>query len=92
MGAWRLEVAPGAPRANDRFLHVLTATDTSATRPQVRKIATEACDGVEIVLPDGRRAEVKFNRTGAVGGTITINGAARAFTTAIQPQSGIIIK
>ena len=63
-----------------------------ATRPQVRKIATEACDGVEIVLPDGRRAEVKFNRTGAVGGTITINGAARAFTTAIQPQSGIIIK
>ena len=47
---------------------------------------------MEIVLPDGRRAEVKFNRTGAVGGTIAINGAARAFATAIQPQSGIIIK
>ena len=91
-GAWRLEVAPGAPRANDRFLHVLTATDSTATRPQVQRIATEAHDGVEIVLPDGRRAEVKFNRTGAVGGTIAINGAARAFATAIQPQSGIIIK
>ena len=91
-GAWRLEVAPGAPRANDRFLHVLTATDTSATRPQVRKIATEACDGVEIVLPDGRRATVKFNRTGAVGGTISIAGAERTFTSTVQPQSGILLK
>ena len=88
-GAWRLEVAPGAPRAQDRFLHVLTATDTAAARPQARKIATDACDGVALTLPDGRRVEVKFNRTGAVGGTIAVNGTPRPLTTTVQPQSGV---
>ena len=91
-GAWRLEVAPGAPRANDRFLHVLTATDTSAARPQVQSLVTDACDGVTLTLPDGRRVELQFNRTGAVGGTIAVNGTPRPLATTVQPQAGVGIQ
>ena len=94
MGAWRLEVAPGAARANDRFLHVLTAGTTGIlpVAPATHRLQTADHDGVALTLPDGRRAEVNFNRTGAVGGTITIAGATRTFTSTIQPQSGILLK
>ena len=89
MGAWRLEVAPGAPRANDRFLHVLTATDTSAARPKVERIKTDACDGVTIAI-GATKATVLFNRTGTVGGSFTIgNGSAHTFATSVQPQAGL---
>ena len=100
-GAWRLEVAPGAPRANDRFLHVLTtgATGVSpvAVAPTSQPVRTQPLqtadrDGVALTLPDGRRVEVKFNRTGAVGGTISIAGAERTFSSTVQPQSGILLK
>ena len=91
-GAWRLEVAPGAPRAQDRFLHVLTATDTSAARPQVQGLVTDARDGVALTLPDGRRVELQFNRTGAVGGTIAVNGTPRPLATTVQPQAGVGIQ
>jgi heparin/heparan-sulfate lyase len=89
MGAWRLEVAPGAPRSNDRFLHVLTATDTSATRPQVERIKTDACDGVTIAV-GATKATVLFNRTGAVGGMFAFgNGSERPLATTVQPQAGL---
>ena len=70
----------------------MTATDTSAARPQVQSLVTDACDGVALTLPDGRRVELQFNRTGTVGGTITIAGAERALATTVQPQSGILLK
>ena len=89
MGAWRLEVAPGAPRANDRFLHVLTATDTTATCPQVERIKTDTCDGVTVAV-GATKATVLFNRTGTVGGTIACGeGSARPLATTVQPQSGL---
>ena len=109
MGAWRLEVAPGAPRANDRFLHVLTTGTTGVSpvatgttgilpvAPTPQPVSTHPLhsadrDGVALTLPDGRRVELQFNRSGAVGGTISIAGAERTFSTTVQPQSGIILK
>ena len=75
-GAWRLEVAPGSPRAQDRFLHVLTAADTSATAPKIEKVVTDGKDGVTVKVPNVIRGEWRgtltatflFNRTGEVGG------------------------
>ena len=100
-GAWRLEVVPGTPRANDRFLHVLTTGTTGvspvAVAPTTQPVSTHPLhsadrDGVALTLPDGRRVELQFNRSGAVGGTISIAGAERTFSTTVQPQSGIILK
>ena len=77
-GAWRLEVAPGMPRAQDRFLHVLTAADTSATAPIIEKIVADGRDGVTVKVPNVVRgkwrgtlkATFSFNRTGPVGGWV----------------------
>ena len=94
-GAWRLEVSPDAPHANDRFLHVLTATDTSAaTAPKTRRISDGSRDGVVIEVPkkDGGVTEVTilFNREGHVGGEIAFGkDSPRPFSTVVQPQSGI---
>ena len=93
-GAWRLEVSPGAARENDRFLHVLTATDTATQKPpKVRKVSENGRDGVVVELPmvGGGTTEVTilFNREGPVGGTIAFgNDAPRSFATTVQPQSG----
>ena len=97
-GAWRLEVSPSKPRASDRFLHVLTAADTSSQAPHTRKIARDGMDGVVVTLPapsgDTTEATVLFNREGPVGGMISIgkNAPLRSFTTAVQKQSGILLK
>ena len=68
---------------------MLTATDTSATRPLAQSIVTDSRDGVALTLPDGRRVELQFNRIGAVGGMIAINGSPRPLATTVQPQSGV---
>ncbi|MBQ9429938.1 MAG: heparinase II/III family protein [Kiritimatiellae bacterium] len=95
-GAWRLEVSPGAPRDADRFLHVITAADTSvSSAPQTRKVVKGGMDGVIVTLPasssDTVEVTVLFNREGPVGGMIAIgkNAPLRPFATTIQPQSGI---
>jgi len=97
-GAWRLEVAPGAPRPNDRFLHVLTAADTSvSSAPQTRKIVKDGIDGVIVTLPasSGGTVEVTvlFNREGPVGGMIAIGKDAplHPLTTSVQPQQGLYL-
>ena len=93
-GAWRLEVSPGAARENDRFLHVLTATDTATHKPpKVRKVSENGRDGVVVEVPKvgGGTTEVTilFNREGPVGGTIAFgNDAPRSFSTTVQAQSG----
>ena len=98
-GAWRLEVAPGAARAQDRFLHVLTAADTSTSAPSVEKIVTGGMDGVRVKIPrvrkDGRpdtvTATFLFNRTGEVGGTFDISTRrGGALATTVQPQRGLV--
>ena len=95
MGAWRLEVAPGAPRAGDRFLHVLTAADTSAENPPVtKKVSRGEMDGVTVAVPSpggaAKEVTILFNREGAVGGMIVFgNGAPRPFASTVQPQQGL---
>lgn len=93
-GAWRLEVAPGAPRADDRFLHVLMAADTASRAPRTEKIEMDGMDGVKVMFPlasgGESEARVLFNRTGAVVGTIAVNGGApHALATGVQRQSGL---
>ena len=74
-GEWRLETHPGAPRAEDRFLHVLTATGTNALAGVKTRLVREADrDGVTLFVPATRAGEsvtrevtVLFNRTGEVG-------------------------
>ena len=76
-GNWRLEVAPSAPNTDDRFLHVLTATDTSCEKPvAARLIRDDARDGVVLTVPGyknkGREGtltvRILFNRAGEIGG------------------------
>jgi len=94
-GAWRLEVSPGAARENDRFLHVLTASDTStATAPVTKKISRDGMDGVSIILTpaSGKPTEVTvlFKREGPVGGAIAFGSdCMRPFTSIVQLQSGL---
>ena len=80
-GDWRLEVAPPVPSADDRFLHVLTATDTSVGTPvAARRVSDADCDGVVLTVPDHVRGGVKgvleatfrFRRTGSVGGDVRL--------------------
>ena len=67
-GAWRLEVAPRERAAATRFLHVLTAADTTRARGvRTVRLRDGERDGVEVTLPDGRKALVWFNRAGKVG-------------------------
>jgi heparin/heparan-sulfate lyase len=93
-GAWRLEVSPGAARKSDRFLHVVTACDTTMENPpRVRRVQDGARDGVVVEVPKkgGGLSEVTvlFNRDGDVGGAIAFGKDSRPFTTVVQPQSGI---
>ena len=80
-GEWRAETHPGAPRADDRFLHVLTAADVKTRRGVATRLVEEADrDGVELVFPAmapgdkpvTRRITLLFNRTGKVGGEMRL--------------------
>jgi hypothetical protein len=59
-GAWRVEVSPATPAAEDVFLHVLTVMDASTTEgPTVRKLEGTGLVGVQVL----NRA-VLFSREG----------------------------
>ena len=96
-GAWRLEVAPGAPRTTDRFLHVLTAADTSVSAaPAAKRVSRDGMDGVVVALPsssgEAKEVTVLFNREGPVGGEISFGkDAPRPLATSVQPQQGLCL-
>ena len=78
-GKWRIEVSPVEPAKEDRFLHVLTAADTTCEKPvQAVRVEEDGRDGVVLTLPDGMLDGKKgrltvtclFNRIGAVGGVV----------------------
>lgn len=78
-GNWRLEVSPAAANLDDRFLHVLTATDISQDKPvTTRLIRDGTCDGVVLTIPgyknnglDGTlTVTILFNHTGELGGEV----------------------
>lgn len=92
LGRWRLEVTPSAPSTEDRFLNVLTATDTGVTAPpKARYVKEEGRDGVEIELPSGK-VTVMFDRTGTGGGTIRFgDGPVEKLREDVLPQSGVML-
>ena len=78
-GNWRLEVAPSAPAADDRFLHVLVASDQVAdggvtsryVKDGNRDVAfVEMADGTVDGVRGRVRVAVGFNRTGEIGAEI----------------------
>ena len=78
-GNWRLEVVPSAPAADDRFLHVLVASDQVADGGVTsRYVKDGARDVVFVEMPDGTvdgvrgrvRVAVGFNRAGEIGAEI----------------------
>lgn len=92
-GAWRLEVSPGAPRKSDRFLHVLTAADTSVKSPVKAELACdEEFDGVTLTVPGykyGRKsgtltATLRFRRDGEVGGNVRISFKSAGSSRAVE--------
>ena len=74
---WRLEVRPAAPATDDVFLHVI----------QVGELTTDAMMPVTLVEEgeragaafelNGRRCRLLFNRTGAVGGHVSVTGGGQ---------------
>ncbi len=85
---WRITVRPAVAGTNQPFLHVLyAATPDRAEGPPVRLVEEPGHVGAE-VQADGHSYRVLFGVAGPVGGTITIDGAARELTTGIQDQSG----
>jgi len=78
-GEWRAEMHPGTPRADDRFLHVLTAADVRTRQGVTTRLVEEANrDGVTLVFHEKTMKDrpvtiemtVLFNRTGKVGGEV----------------------
>ena len=89
-GNWRCEISPKAMARDDRFLHVITVGDRSLARPSASHLARRGdLDEATVALPDGRTATVAFRRTGAVGGTVTVNGVTRSLAETVQKQAGV---
>ena len=101
-GEWRAETHPGAPRAADRFLHVLTAADVRTPRGVQTRLVEEADrDGVTLVFP-GKELHGKpvtlettflFNRTGAVGGEVRFearDASGKICATKRQPLAEMV--
>ena len=64
-GEWRAETHPGAPRADDRFLHVLTAADVKTPHGIATRLVEEANrDGVTLVIPASREGRAAAQREG----------------------------
>ena len=105
-GEWRAETHPGAPRADDRFLHVLTAADVQTPRGVQTRLVEEADrDGVALIFPGEpmtREVVLLFNRTGKVGGEIRVvlkdahgrilSSKSRPLAETVTPQKGVLLK
>ena len=89
-GNWRMEVEPSAARKDDRFLHVLTAASVDAFKPVKAEYVSDAeRDGVKIITDD-HEIVFWFNRSGAIGGQVNIDGQSRPLSDNVQQQSGFI--
>jgi len=78
-GNWRIEVSPPTPAKQDRFLHVLTATDVSQEKPVTTVPVSDGTrDGVRLEIPggslDGKTGTLAvtclFNRDGDIGAEV----------------------
>jgi len=95
LGQWRVEVAPGAPRESDLFLHLIQVGDRDSLKTMVSSelLQEPGYSGVRFVSGN-RRWQVLFAESGAPSGRIKLeeNGKVvleRELSRAVQPQSGL---
>lgn len=96
MGRWRLEVRPGAARAEDVFLHLLQVGNHGLT---AMSAATVRQDGPQAVLTFATAAgqvTVALPTSGPVGGHLRLERAGavvvdRELTREVTPQAGLAI-
>ena len=72
MGRWRMEVSPGAARAEDVFLHLIQVGDQSLTAMTDAQLTTDANTETIMFAAGARTITIQFQKTGAVAGHIRI--------------------
>ena len=72
MGRWRLEVKPGAARADDVFLHLLQVGDQTVTAMEPAEARLEGGQARLTFQAHGAQVTVTLPTTGAIGGHIRI--------------------
>ena len=94
LGNWRVEVAPGAPRTEDVFLHLLQAGDrTLAAMDPSELVEQGGAVGVKFGT-GGRSCTVLFATRGEAAGRIRIVSGGRTvvdreLVRQVMPQSGL---
>ncbi|HEY8038786.1 MAG TPA: MYXO-CTERM sorting domain-containing protein [Polyangiaceae bacterium] len=71
-GGTRIEVVPKQPQARDYFLHVLQMTDATDTVTPASQLAEDAISATATIAYKGGSYVVKFDKTGALGGHLTV--------------------
>jgi len=93
LGAWRVEVRPGEPRAEDLFLHLVQVADQDQDAMiETQLVETEHSIGVRMET-DGRTAEFCFGRAGGPSGRIRLQSSDDVLldgdlTQKVMPQAG----
>lgn len=96
IGRWRVEVTPGAARADDVFLHVIQVGSKDLARmDEATRVETDARAGVRLQIR-GETWQVAFNRKGPLGGRIARIGRERnldrELTDRVTPQVGVLAR
>lgn len=73
-GGPRIEVSPVQEAGRDYFLHVLRMTDPGQTELPAISLQEDA-DGATLVIEGESTVTLKFNKTGPLGGHLTVVGA-----------------
>ncbi|MBW2459085.1 MAG: heparinase II/III family protein, partial [Deltaproteobacteria bacterium] len=77
MGRWRIEVSPGAPREADVFLHLIQVGDQALQSMSPAQVTEDAGHAEVTFAATDRAITLRFAKTGAVGGHVTIEQAAQ---------------
>jgi len=94
LGNWRIEVSPGAPRADDVFLHLIEVGNlTLRSMAPAELIEEQGRVGVQFQSA-GKSVEVRFATQGEAGGAIRIASGDKALverelTGQVLPQAGL---
>jgi len=94
MGRWRLEVKPGAARAEDAFLHLIQVGDQTVQAMEPAQVQRE--NGQAILTFQAHAAQVTLTlpTSGAIGGHIKVEREGKtvsdaALTQTVQAQVGL---
>ena len=74
-GGARLEISPQKEAARDYFLHLLYATEPTVSAPPAATITEDAASATVSLDEGGRHYVLRFAKTGAMGGHLTVTGA-----------------